>query len=92
MSGDTAMIDHFRQQARFCEEYGSPFMARLLDTMARDIETGGPTAGLVANWPRSPRIDAVSLRVAGALHAAVLSGRDPALAADCRSPAIRYAA
>ena len=82
MSGDTAMIEHFRQQARFCEEYGSPFMTRLLDAMASDIEAGGPTGGLVANWPRSPRIDAVSLRVAGALHAAVLSGRDPALAAE----------
>jgi len=76
------MIDHFRQQARFCEEYGSPFMARLLETLARDLEAGGPTAELTANWPRSPRIDAVSLRVAGALHAAVLSGRDAALAAE----------
>ena len=76
------MIDHFRQQARFCGEYGSPFMARLLETLALDLEAGGPTAELTANWPRSPRIDAVSLRVAGALHAAVLSGRDAALAAE----------
>src|SRR5689334_6478631 len=82
MSPPTAVIEHFVQQARYCEEYGSPFMARLLEALGRDIEAGGPTASLVADWPRSPRADALSLRIAGALHAAVLAGRDPALAAE----------
>jgi len=77
-----AVIDHFREQSGWCEDYGSPFTARLLEQLARDIEAGGPTAELVAGWPRSPRADALSLRIAGALHAAVLSGRDPALAAE----------
>jgi hypothetical protein len=76
------VIDHFLQQAGWCEDYGSPFTARLLERLARDIEAGGPTAELVAGWPRSPRADRLSLRVAGALHTAVLSGRDPALAAE----------
>ncbi len=49
--------------------------------MARDLEAGGPTAALVGAWPGSPRADAVSLRLAGALHTAALSGRDAALAA-----------
>jgi hypothetical protein len=85
----SAVIDHFVEQAQFCQAYGSPFMARLLEALARDIEAGGPTAALVAGWPRSPRADALSLRVAGALHAAALSGRDPALAAayPARQPA-----
>ena len=78
----TAVIDHFAEQARFCEVYGSPFMARLLEELARDIAAGGPAADLVADWPRSPRTDALAVRLAGALHAAVLSGRDPALAAE----------
>src|SRR6185295_17374075 len=78
----TAVIDHFVEQARFCEDYGSPFMARLLEEAGRDIAAGGPTADLVAGWPRSPRTDALAVRLAGALHAAVLSGRDPALAAE----------
>jgi hypothetical protein len=82
MTSMSAVIEHFVQQAHYCEEYGSPFMARLLEAMARDIEAGGPAADLVAGWPRSPRTDALAIRVAGALHAAVLSGRDPALAAE----------
>ncbi len=49
--------------------------------MARDLEAGGPTAALVGDWPGSARTDAVSVRLAGALHAAALSGRDAALAA-----------
>lgn len=82
MTSTSAVIEHFVQQAYYCEEYGSPFMARLLEALARDIEAGGPTAELVAGWPRSPRTDALAIRVAGALHAAVLSGREPALAAE----------
>ncbi len=74
--------EHFVEQAGYCEQYGSPFMARLLEKLGRDVELGGPTADLVAGWPRSPRTDQLSIRVAGALHAAVLCGRDPALAAE----------
>lgn len=82
MFGTDVVIEHFVEQARYCEEYGSPFMARLLEALARDIRAGGPTAPLVHQWPRSPRADALAIRVAGALHAAVLSGRDTALAAE----------
>jgi hypothetical protein len=76
------VIEHFIEQAGHCESYGSPFMARLLEALARDIEAGGPAAELVADWPRSPRTDALAVRLAGALHAAVLSGRGAALAAE----------
>src|SRR5262245_32587528 len=77
-----ALLDHFTEQAAFCEAFGSPFNARLLEAMARDLEAGGPVADLIAEWPGHPRADAVSLRLAGALHAAALSGRDPALSAE----------
>lgn len=77
-----AIIEHFVQQAGYCADYGSPFMADLLDELARDIASGGPTAAVVAGWPRAPLTDALALRVAGALHAGALSGRDPALAAE----------
>jgi hypothetical protein len=76
-----ALLDHFREQAGFCEAMGSPFTARLIEAMARDLDSGGPTADLVGGWMGHPRADAVSLRLTGALHAAALSGRDPALAA-----------
>jgi hypothetical protein len=77
-----ALLDHFTEQAGFCEAFGSPFTARLVEALGRDLAAGGPTAALVADWPGSPRADAVSLRLAGALHAAALAGRDPALAAE----------
>jgi hypothetical protein len=75
------ILAHFREQAAFCTSYGSPFTGELINAMADDIESGGPTAALVGDWPTNPRADALSLRLAGALHAAVLTGRDAALAA-----------
>jgi hypothetical protein len=77
-----AMIEHFREQAGFCDSHGSPFSARLTERMLQDFEAGGPVAALIGGWTRSPRADAVAVRLAGALHAAVLAGRDPALAAE----------
>jgi hypothetical protein len=76
-----ALLAHFQEQARFCGAYGSLFMAELLARMGADLEQGGPVADLLGDWPSDPRADVVSLRLAGALHAAVLTGRDPALAA-----------
>lgn len=75
------ILDHFREQAGFCDLFGSPFTARLLERIAADIAAGGPSARYVADWPGSPRADVISLRFAGALHAAALSGRAPELAA-----------
>ncbi|HMI93381.1 MAG TPA: DUF2332 family protein [Polyangiales bacterium] len=77
-----AMRAYFREQARVCDEYGSPFTARLIEAMWIDFEAGGPVAELIADWPGSPLVDALTMRLAGALHAAVLTGRDPALAAE----------
>lgn len=50
--------------------------------MRSDLERGGPVASLISNWPGSPRADALSLRLAGALHMAALSGLDKDLAAQ----------
>lgn len=76
------LLSHFLEQAGFCDAMGSPFTARLIERLADDLQAGGPTAALVADWPGPPRADAVSLRLAGALHAAALAGRDAALAAQ----------
>lgn len=75
------VIAHFAEQASFCTGYGSPFTGELIARMADDIAAGGPTAALVGGWPTNPRADALALRLAGALHAAVLTGRDARLAA-----------
>lgn len=74
------VLEHFHEQARGCAAYGSPFTAALIACCAEDLRAGGPVADLVGDWPGSPRADALSLRLTGALHAAVLSGRDQELA------------
>jgi hypothetical protein len=74
------VLAHFNEQATFCEAYGSPFTGQLIRRFAEDLESGGPVAALVGDWPTNPRADALALRLAGALHAAALDGRDPALA------------
>ena len=76
------MRKHFEEAAALCEIYGSPFTARLIERMNADFLAGGPIAMLVGNWTGAPRVDAVAIRLCGALHAAVLMGRDPALAAQ----------
>lgn len=78
----TSVLEEFRLQSRFCGEFGSPFTRDLLAAAADDIEAGGVCARLTAGWPGNPRADAVSLRLAGALHAAALTGRDPRLAVE----------
>lgn len=71
----------FRKQVGWCDNNGAPFTARLLALLADDIAHGGPAAGLVGAWPGDPLADAVPLRLAGGLHALVLGGADPQLAA-----------
>lgn len=75
------ILAHFAEQAAFCFALGSPFTGELIERMREDFVAGGPTYALVGAWPTEPRADALALRLAGAAHAAVLTGRDPVLAA-----------
>lgn len=74
-----------RQQAASCARLGSPFMARLLTGLADHWPGDSALGRLCAAW--SPGEDlgpsgaSLPLRIAGGLHALVLSGRDDALAA-----------
>jgi hypothetical protein len=77
-----SVVEEFKLQSRFCGEFGSRFTQELLARCATDIAAGGILAKLTENWPGNPRGDALSLRVAGALHAAALSLRDPDLASE----------
>lgn len=70
-------------QAEACAALGSPFMARLMTLLHDRLEGGTPVADRVLNWPGdcSPSADSVPLRLAAGLHALVLQGQAPALAA-----------
>ena len=81
MLEDARILDHFAEQAEWCEGLGSPFTAALLRQFASDFEAGGPVAQICADWTGNPRKDALGLRLAGALHHAVLTGTAPELAA-----------
>ncbi len=78
----TTVVEEFQLQSRFCGEFGSRFTEELLAKAAQDIESRGICHKLTDGWAGHPRGDAVSLRLAGALHAAALTGRDAKLQAE----------
>ncbi|MEM8616236.1 MAG: DUF2332 domain-containing protein, partial [Pseudomonadota bacterium] len=85
---DTAdFITHCEEQAGWCDALGSPFTAALCRAFARDAAAGGVTARLAETIAPPHRKRASSLRLAGALHYAVLTGAAPDLAAHYPSRA-----
>jgi len=81
MSSPDSVIAAFRDQANYCRTLGSPFTGRLLDLTAERLSASVSWAAPILNWPGDPRADALPLRLAGALHRAVLEGGDTQLAA-----------
>ena len=76
-----ALVASFRMQARGCAQTGSPIYADLLTRAGDDLEAGGVFADVVADFRGKPVLDALPLRVLGAVHEQVLAGAAPALAA-----------
>ncbi|MBB5913902.1 hypothetical protein BJY24_002769 [Nocardia transvalensis] len=76
-----SVAPQFELQARACDKLGSPLYAGLLAEIARDIEAGGPCARALAGYEDAPMAAAVPLRFLGAVHALVLTGAAPELAA-----------
>lgn len=84
----TPVRQAFRQQAKACASLGSPLMQRLMSGLADQLRPGNPVADLVLNWSGDPSssADSVPLRLAGGLHALVLSGQDNDLALAYSNP------
>ena len=72
----------FHQQAEASRRLGSPFTALLAEALERGLDAGTRTGAAVLGWEGdpSPQADVLALRLAGAMHALVLSGAAPALA------------
>lgn len=68
-------------QAAACAKLGSPLYAALLGHVARDVRDGGPCADAVAGYEDAAGPEAIALRLVGGVHALVLTGRAPELAA-----------
>jgi hypothetical protein len=66
-----------------CKALGSPLMERLMAGLADRLQPGDPVADRVLGWQGDPssKADSVPLRLAGGLHALILTDRAPALAA-----------
>jgi hypothetical protein len=75
--------DAFLAQANACEALESPFMGQLLRLLARHWPTDSELGRLYAEWTGDigPGGASLPLRIAGGLHALVLTKRDPALMA-----------
>lgn len=81
MSSADTVIAAFRDQADYCRTLGSPFTGALLDLAAERLLAKAVWTEAILTWPGDPRADALPLRLAGALHRAVLDGGDARLAA-----------
>jgi hypothetical protein len=73
----------FRHQTEACASLGSPLMAQLMAGLAERLSPGTRVSDHVLGWPGDPsaKADSLPLRLAGGLHALVLTGKDPDLAA-----------
>jgi hypothetical protein len=84
MKGSRAEVaERFRWQADWCERLGSPLYGDLLRHAADDIERAGPVWNVLeADVPGPGELlpGAQALRLMGAVHRLVLSGRAPELA------------
>ena len=68
------------KQIMFCRASNAPFTANVIEAAGAGLANDGALARLVVPWPGNPIGDALPLRIAGALHLLVRSGRAPALA------------
>jgi hypothetical protein len=84
----SAVRQAFLGQVKACGNLGSPLMARLMAGLADRLQPGDPVADRVLGWQGDPSsmADAVPLRLAGGLHALVLTGADPALVTAYATP------
>jgi hypothetical protein len=74
------VVAAFDFQVGWCRKGGAPFTADILELSRDNIACGGSLARFVLPWNGNLMADALSLRVAGALHFLVRTDRAPNLA------------
>ncbi|MFM7379125.1 MAG: DUF2332 domain-containing protein [Erythrobacter sp.] len=82
-AGPGAVATAFSNQVAYCEAAGAHITARVVGGIAAVLasDPSGELLDRVRGWQGAPLADALSLRVAGGLHALHLSGTAPELAA-----------
>jgi len=76
---EAPILDDLRRQADTCTEMGSSFTARVLTLVRELLPEAGPVGARLLAW-NGDHDEVVPIRLAGALHALVLSGAAPDLA------------
>lgn len=77
----SSLLSYLELQRVGCETAGSAVYAEVLPAVAADVAAGGPCARILDEVADRPFGDAVVLRFLAGVHALVLDGRAPALAA-----------
>ena len=78
---DLPLTEVLALQRAACEQAGSALYATIIDAMADDVRAGGVCAQILAPWADNAMGDAIPLRFLAAVHALVLTGQAPELAA-----------
>ena len=81
MASAQQVREAFREQARWCEQLGSPFTARLCNVLAGTLDLDGVIGARLVGRESDPMASALTLRLCGGLHALVRCGEAPELAA-----------
>ena len=80
---DARIRKSFCDQAYWCDKLGSPFTAALCRVLAQRMDRGSDVGRAILDWEGDPGpiLDNLPLRLVGRLHALVLRGECPELAA-----------
>lgn len=70
---NTAINTHFHNQAKACNNMGSPFTGLLCQQLLNLLDEKTATGRRIINWPGDPAADALALRLCGGLHSIVIS-------------------
>src|SRR5258706_12136444 len=79
-AGLDQIVAAFDFQIAWCRKGAAPFTADILELSRDNIRNGGSLTPFVVPWSGNLKADALSLRVAGALHFLVRTGYAPGLA------------
>ena len=83
MATESEIRAAFASQAYWADKLGSPFTGLVCKLLGERLDAGTPVGAKVLGWPGDPDplADNLPLRLAGSLHALVMNGSAPALAA-----------
>jgi hypothetical protein len=74
------LAQRLQRQASWCDDLGSPFYGSLLRSAAQDLNAEGAVWGVLSGFEAEEGSAALALRLMGAVHRLVLTGKLPDLA------------